>query len=91
MNFSMTANDKQTVEQWRLLRNSRSLSAGSDSLQCSSNRQSELKALKKTPQMHHPASRTSFSDTITSCRKTAVVLKQSKVIFAELFTLSAKI
>jgi len=32
------------------------------------------KLLTKTPQMHHPASRTSFSDTITSCRKTAVVL-----------------
>jgi len=45
----------------------------------------------KTHQMHHPASRTSFSDTITSCRKTAVVLKLSKVIFAEFFTLTAKI
>jgi len=32
----------------------------------------------KTNQMHHPASRTSFSDTITSWRKTAIVLKLSK-------------
>jgi len=36
----------------------------------------------KTHHMHHPASRTSFSDTITSCRKTAIVLKLNKVIFA---------
>jgi len=49
------------------------------------------KLLTKTHQMHHPASKTSFSDTITSCRKTAVVLKLSKVIFAEFFTLTAKI
>jgi len=47
------------------------------------------KLLTKTH--HHPASRTSFSDTITSCRKTAVVLKLSKVIFAEFFALTAKI
>ena len=45
------------------------------------------KLLTKT---HKPASRTSFSDSITSCRKTAVVLKLSKVIFAEFFTLTAK-
>jgi len=51
------------------------------------------KLLMNTHQMYHPASRTSFSDTmtITSCRKTAVVLKLSKVIFAEFFTLTAKI
>jgi len=47
--------------------------------------------LEKTHQMHHPASRTSFSDTITSCRKTIVGLKQSEVIFKEFFTLTAKI
>jgi len=41
------------------------------------------KLLTKTHQMHHPVSRTSFADTIASCRKTAVVLKLSKVIFAE--------
>jgi len=49
------------------------------------------KLLTKTHQMQYPASRTSFCDTIMSCRKTAVVLKLSKVIFAEFFTLTAKI
>jgi len=44
------------------------------------------KLLTKTHQMHHPASRTPFSDTITSWIKTAVVVKLSKVIFAEYFT-----
>jgi len=34
--------------------------------------------------------RTSFSGTITSCRKTAVVLKLQKVIFAKFFTSTAK-
>jgi len=29
----------------------------------------------KIHQLHYPASRTSFSGTMTSCRKTAVVLK----------------
>ena len=47
--------------------------------------------LTKTHEMHYPGSRTSFSDTITSCRKTAVVLRLSKVVFAEFFTLTAKI
>jgi len=32
----------------------------------------------KTHQMHHTDSKTSFSDTIASCRKTAIVLKLSK-------------
>jgi len=49
------------------------------------------KLLTKTHQMHHPASRTTFSDTITSCRKTAVVLKLNKVFFAGFFTLTAKV
>jgi len=49
------------------------------------------KLLTKTHQMHRSASSTSFSDTITSCGKTAVVLKLSKVIFADYFTLTAKI
>jgi len=44
----------------------------------------------QTHQLHYPASRTSFSYTITSCRKTAVVLKMTKVIFAEFFTSTAK-
>jgi len=48
------------------------------------------KLLTKTHQMHHPASRTSFSNTIMSCRKTAVVLKLSKVFFAVFCTLTAK-
>jgi len=47
--------------------------------------------LTKTHQMHRPAPRTSFYDTIGSCRKKAVVLKLSKVIFAGFFTLFAKI
>jgi len=42
---------------------------------CSSNLQSDLKVTHTNkPQFHCPASRTSFSDAITSCRKTAVVL-----------------
>jgi len=56
------------------LRNSRGLSAGSDSLHWSSNRQSELKVTPENVPNAPPRSRTSFSDTITSCRKTAVVL-----------------
>jgi len=44
----------------------------------------------KIHQLHYPASRTSFSSTITSCRKTAVVLKLRKVIFAKFFTSTAK-
>ena len=45
----------------------------------------------QTHQLHCPASSTSFSDTTTSCRKTAVVLKQSNVLFAEFFISIAKI
>ena len=44
----------------------------------------------KMNQLHYPASRTSFSGTITSCRKTAVVLKLRKVFFAKFFTSTAK-
>jgi len=44
----------------------------------------------KIHQLHYLASRTSFSCTITSCRKTAVVLKLRKVIFAKFFTSTAK-
>jgi len=40
----------------------------------------------KIHRLHYPDSRTSFSGTITSCRKTAVVLKLRKIIFAEFFT-----
>jgi len=44
----------------------------------------------KIHQLHYPVSRTSFSGTITSSRKTAVVLKLRKVIFATFFTSTAK-
>jgi len=44
----------------------------------------------KIDQLHYPASRTSISDNITSYRKTAVVLKLRKVIFAKFFTSTAK-
>jgi len=44
----------------------------------------------KIHQLHYPASGKSFSDTITSCRKTAIVLKLKKVIFAKFFTSTAK-
>jgi len=44
----------------------------------------------KMHQLHFPASRTSFSSTITSCRKTAVVLKLRKVIFAKFFSSTTK-
>jgi len=45
----------------------------------------------KIHQLHYPASRTSVSGTITSCRKTADVLKLRKVIFAKFFTSTDKI
>jgi len=48
------------------------------------------KLLTKIHQLHYPASRTSFSGTITSCRKTVVVLKLRNVIFAKFFTSTAK-
>jgi len=44
----------------------------------------------KIHQLHYPASITSFADTITSRRKTAVVLKLRKIIFAKFFTSTAK-
>jgi len=44
----------------------------------------------KTHQLHYPASRTSFSDTITSYRKTSVLLKLCNVAFAEFLTSIAK-
>jgi len=156
----MTENVKYTVEQRRLLRNSRWLLASSDSLylqfkltiwaqsylgkhtnctirtvarkwsigglyvcvggftfvqwgltfkfdkssinvQCFVSQYGDLGALfggtKPTKAPHddgtvqYPTSRTSFADTITSCRKTAVVFKLNKVIFAEFFTSTAKI
>jgi len=44
------------------------------------------KSPTQTHQLHYPASIESFSDTIMSCRKMAVALKQSNVTFAEFFT-----
>jgi len=46
---------------------------------CSWNLQSELKVTHENTPAAPPAPRTSFSGTITSCRKTAVVLKLRKV------------
>jgi len=57
---------------------------------CTWNLQSELKVPTKMHQLHYPALRTSFSGTITSCRKTAIVLKLRKVIFAKFFTSTAR-
>jgi len=44
----------------------------------------------KIHQLYYPAPGKSFSGTITSCRKTAVVLKLRKVIFAKFVTSTAK-
>jgi len=44
----------------------------------------------KIHQLHYPVWRRSFSGTITSCRKTAAVLKLRKVIFAKFFTSTSK-
>jgi len=44
----------------------------------------------KVHQLHYPASRTSFSGTIMSCRKAAVVLKLRKATFAKFVTSTAK-
>jgi len=81
-----------TVKRRRLLRNSRYLSVGSDSLHLqfkTYNLSSKLPT--QAHQLHYSASRTSFCDTITSYRKTAVVLKLSSLTFAEFFTSTAKI
>jgi len=44
----------------------------------------------KMHQLHYPASRTSFSGTIASCRRTAGVLKLRKVIYGKFFTSTGK-
>jgi len=44
----------------------------------------------KIHQLYYPASGKTFSSTITSWRKTAVVLQLRKVIFAKFFTSTAK-
>jgi len=58
----------------RLLRNSRCLSAGSHSLYCHSSRQFELKVTHENTPNAPPRFKNIISDTITSCRKTAIVL-----------------
>jgi len=73
----MTANVTQTVEQWRLLRISRGLSAGSDSLHCNSNRQSEL----KVAHANTPAALPRFKNVI--CRHHYVMQKNSRCIETE--------
>jgi len=45
----------------------------------------------RTHQLHHLASRMAFSNTITSHRKTAVLLKLSNLTFAEFFTSIVKV
>jgi len=72
------------------LRNSRCPSAGSASLHLQFKPTIwPLSYPRKHTKLHNPASRMSFSDTITSCRKT-VVLKLDNVTFAEFFTSIAK-
>jgi len=44
----------------------------------------------KIHQLHYPASRTPFFGTFTSCRKTEIILKLRKAIFAKFFTSIAK-
>jgi len=89
----MTENN--TVEQTRLLRNSRCLSASSASLylQCQvDNLVSKLPT--QTHQLHYSAFKNVISrdsDTLTLCRKTAVVLKLSYIIFAQFFNSTTKI
>jgi len=58
---------------------------------CSSNVQPELYVSCVNTSTALTASRTSFSDTIMSCRKTAVSLKLSNVTYAEFFTSTTKI
>jgi len=85
MNISMTTNVKYTVEQRRLLRNSRCLLTDSGSLYL------QFKPTvwaQSYPRKHtnctSPLQERHFSDGITSCRKTAVMLKLSNVTFAVL-------
>jgi len=90
----MTANVKQTVEQWSDFYETHvayRLALIHSTAVHTDNLSSKLSYPRKRTKCTTPASRTSFSDIITSCRKTAVVLKLSKAIFAEFFTLTAKI
>jgi len=88
----MTANVTCTVKARRLLRNPHSLSAGPDSHNLPVETYNlNSKVPKQTHQVHHLASRTAFSNNLTSHRKTAVLLKLSNLTFAELLTSMGKI
>jgi len=87
----MTANIKYTVEQRRLTKFTLPIGWLWFTLPTVQPDNLSSKLTTKTHQLHYPASRTSFSDNITSCRKIAVLLKLSKVIFTEFFTSTAKI
>jgi len=91
MNFSMTANVMWPILNKVDLWNSRCLSADSDSLYLLFKPTIWDQSYPCKHQLPYPASRTSFSNTITSCRKTDVVLKLRNVTFAEFFPSSAKI
>jgi len=57
---------------------------------CSSNRQYELNVTHPNTPTALPRFKNVIFHTITSCRKTAVVLKLSNVTFAEFFTKTTK-
>jgi len=78
-----------TVEQRQLHENHVAYRLSPIHSTCSS-KSSKLKLPTKIHQLHYPTWGKSFSGTITSCRKTAVVLKLRKVIFAKFFTSTAK-
>jgi len=93
----MTASVKYIIEQRRLQRNSRCLSADSDSLylQFNSNRQSELKFTHaNVPCYAAAAALPRFKNFIFRhhyfMQKTAVVLRLSKVTLTEFFTSATK-
>ena len=91
MHFSMTANGKYAVAQRRLTKPALPIGWLWSILFASKTDNLSSKLPTQTHQLHYPASRTSFPDTITSCRKTAVVLKLSNATSAEFFTSTAKI
>jgi len=83
-----------TVEQMRLLRNSRCLSAGSDSLYCRSNRQFELKVThENTPNASPRFKNVIFRHHYVMQKNSHYIETEqmSKVISAEFFTSTSKI
>jgi len=83
----MAVNFNCTVEQRKLLRYHIALIHSTITVQAY-NLSSKLPV--QTNQLLYLASRTSFSDAITSYRKIAVVLKLSYVTFADFFSSTAK-